>query len=281
MNRTFVFTLLCIGLAFALVACPVSEPTGTSDFALKLESSNVSAFQGSSRLLHVTLERKNGFVAEVEIGLQNPPNGITASTTTIRAGTEAQLAINLASDVPIGALGVMIVGTSGTQVAKISLTLNVQVITASSQTLIQQALEAGLIDLSTSFVYRAYALFGDGRLPAEFTGSGSNEEDDELFLEIEQSKASLPSTTLDLLRPYIVRPNDPQSAWSVGAGRLRSVSDPVLDSCKGRVEDGLRNPTRDTRFVCGFCVLVTKEETILLVEIFWWYSILPTSCTNP
>jgi hypothetical protein len=63
---------------------PPRPPPAASDFALKLGSSNAGAFQGASGLLRVTLEGKNGFAGEVQTGLQNPPEGVTVSTTTIK-----------------------------------------------------------------------------------------------------------------------------------------------------------------------------------------------------
>jgi hypothetical protein len=230
--RVKLLAAMLIGPTLALVACPGggSNPP-PADFALKLASSSADAFQGAGGLLRVTLERKNSFAGAIVIGLQNPPEGVTASTMTLKTGTEAQFSVNLAPDVPLGALALVVVGTSGAQTATATLTLNVRAATASSQELIAQAFRAGRIDLGTSFVYRAYALFGDGRLPPEFVGSGSSEEDNELFLEIEQNRASLSPATLDLLRPYTVRPSDPASAWSAGTGALRALIEPF--ACDG------------------------------------------------
>ena len=219
---------MLLSVLVVMVACP--GPLAV-DFSVRLGSPSADAFQGSSGLLRVTLERKNGFVGEVEIGLQNPPEGVTASTTTIKTGTEAQLSVNLASSVPVGALEIVVVGKSGLQSTAAFLTLNVQPGRLSSQELIAQAQASGRIDLGTSFVYRAYALFGDGRLPSEFVGSGSDEEDNSLWLEIEENKASLSPAVLESLRPYTVRPNDPASAWSAGTGALRATSEPL--ACDG------------------------------------------------
>src|SRR5215210_7253523 len=54
---------------------------------------------------------------------------------------------------------------------------------ASAQALIAAALKAGRIDYGTALLYRAYALFADDRLPADLWGSGSQGEDQPLFIQ--------------------------------------------------------------------------------------------------
>ena len=53
-----------------------------------------------------------------------------------------------------------------------------------AQQKIVAALEAGAIDGETALLYRAYALFGDSRLPDIYRGSGSVDEDGTLLFEI-------------------------------------------------------------------------------------------------
>jgi hypothetical protein len=86
-------------------------------------------------------------------------------------------------------------------------------IALSSRTLIEARLLSGAIDYPTSLVYRAYALFGDPRLPADLAGSGATVEDDGLFREIPYTWDKLPRKTQDLLTPFIVRPTDPRSRF--------------------------------------------------------------------
>ncbi|MEA2528191.1 MAG: hypothetical protein QOF73_5418 [Thermomicrobiales bacterium] len=82
-----------------------------------------------------------------------------------------------------------------------------------AQTLIEARLRTGEIDYPTSLLYRAYALFGDPRLPADLAGSGSAGEDSRLFREIPRQWNYLPKETQDLLTPFVARPTDPSSRF--------------------------------------------------------------------
>lgn len=84
---------------------------------------------------------------------------------------------------------------------------------ATSSDRIEAALEAGEIDYPTSLLYRMYALFGDPRLPAQLDGPSAG-EDMQPFLGATDSDEQMPADTLSLLEPYLVRPTDPQSAFS-------------------------------------------------------------------
>jgi CARDB len=88
----------------------------------------------------------------------------------------------------------------------------------SSQDLIGQDLQDGLIDYGTSLLYRAWALFWDPRLPARYDGAGSSGEDESLFVEIEQALSGLPSDQQQELRGFIARPTDPLSPFGPTAG---------------------------------------------------------------
>jgi hypothetical protein len=94
----------------------------------------------------------------------------------------------------------------------------------SAQELIAAALKAGRIDHGTSLLYRAYALFSDDRLPADLWGSGSEGEDQALF--VEAADSSLPADVQAKLRPFLVRPDHPDSVHSakLAAQPLRTSS---------------------------------------------------------
>jgi hypothetical protein len=95
-----------------------------------------------------------------------------------------------------------------------------------SEALIAAALAAGTITEEQSLLYRALALFDAPTLPADFRSPVANISGAmELFGEIEQKEASLSQATLDQLRPYRVRPNDPASIFSAptAAGSLTLV----------------------------------------------------------
>src|SRR6187549_775066 len=86
-----------------------------------------------------------------------------------------------------------------------------------SQQLIRADLDAGAIDLATSLELRAWALFGDARLPERYDGSGSTGEDGSLFEEIAANLDSLPADKHDELARYLLRPTDSQSPFSAAA----------------------------------------------------------------
>jgi hypothetical protein len=115
----------------------------------------------------------------------------------------------------------------------------------SSQGLIAADLEAGTIDFGTSLELRAWALFGDPRLPERYDGSGSSGEDATLFDDIATNLDSLPVDKHDELGRYLLRPTDSQSPFSATtpagtgsgplalAGVLTAQETPTDDECAG------------------------------------------------
>lgn len=89
----------------------------------------------------------------------------------------------------------------------------------SSQELILNALSAGTIDRGTALLYRAYAMFGDPRLPAAFVGSGPVED---AGLMAEAADPTLSPAVREALRPFTVRPTDPASIFSIRRQAARS-----------------------------------------------------------
>jgi hypothetical protein len=80
----------------------------------------------------------------------------------------------------------------------------------SSQELIAADVDKGLITYSHSLLYRAYALFWDPRLPAQYDGIGSTGEDNELFVEARENAAQIdPAVQAELAR-FLERPASPQ-----------------------------------------------------------------------
>jgi len=84
----------------------------------------------------------------------------------------------------------------------------------SSQSLIADALKAGRIDYPTSLLYRAYAAFGDGRLPDEFLGPGPADPDTMVLAEAGHFAVAEPEKVSPELKAFLVRPTDPASAFA-------------------------------------------------------------------
>src|SRR5207248_11791082 len=104
-----------------------------------------------------------------------------------------------------------------------------------ARSLIGAALARGTIDYPTSLIYRAYALIGDPRLPAELVGSGSVDDDPGLFEEMAAAAAALAPGALNPYAPFLSRPTDPNSVFfganasspaSGGPGESLSMSAP-------------------------------------------------------
>jgi hypothetical protein len=212
--------LIVIGVTAVLAACgggdnTTPETTNNTSFTIKLISASANGFQGSKGLLNVQLERKNNFTGDVELNLKTPPTGVTSSKVLFGTASEVQLPIQVAKDAPVGNMSLTVQGSSGLLNATTSLDLNIQPPKPQSQDLIATALKGGRIDLGTSLEYRAYALFGDARLPDEFVGGGSQSEDNDLFVEVQLNKAQLSVVVLATLEPFLVRPNDPKSIFNV------------------------------------------------------------------
>jgi len=85
-----------------------------------------------------------------------------------------------------------------------------------SEDLIAKALKAGQIDYETSLLYRAYALFGDQRLPQQYhTDVLYLDAGTHLFAEIIANQDKISSRTLEALTPFMARPNDPRSIFNI------------------------------------------------------------------
>lgn len=82
----------------------------------------------------------------------------------------------------------------------------------SARMMIGEMLNSGVIDYPTSLEYRAFAFFGDRRLPAELTGHPVS-EDNSLFAESKRYWSDLPQSTRDILTPFLARPNDSRSVF--------------------------------------------------------------------
>lgn len=138
-----------------------------------------------------------------------------------------------------------------------------------SQVLIDDALRAGQIDLGTSLLYRAYAVFADPRLPAEFDGVGAEPEDAPLFTDIADAWPTLSDAARALLQPFTVRPTDPGSVFSTGAALLRSAAagDPMSCSTVTPCASWKSSDTTHFRvWSCGDALAATRADVAAEAE---------------
>ena len=83
----------------------------------------------------------------------------------------------------------------------------------STQDLIDQAVAAGTLDPETGLVYKAFALFGDARLPAPYRGNDGVKGDS---LELDEIRAAAPTMSpanQALVQPFLVPPAY-QGSWA-------------------------------------------------------------------
>lgn len=119
-----------------------------------------------------------------------------------------------------------------------------------SEELIAVALEAGDIDYEASLLYRAYAAYGDPRLPDEYESPFIDLETlTSLASEVLNHQEQLSAQILNDLQPFLARPNDPISAFNAvapslePAGAYTWLSTPAMG---GAIRVGAA-PTRLTR----------------------------------
>lgn len=145
---------------------------------------------------------------------------------------------------------------------------------SSAQESIRAALEAGSINYETSLLYRAYALFGDARLPAHLWGTGSDGEDAELF--DEAVRPELSSTLKAQLRPFLVRPNHPDSIYNQAAVSPRAQGVTTAAVCDASWTWISKRSTSANVRVWAQCTRAGDTETfaildtvIALVDAMW------------
>lgn len=85
----------------------------------------------------------------------------------------------------------------------------------SAAELIEAGVRDGVIDRVTGFLYRFYAQWGDVRLPEAYRGAWS--EDGDVALLAEEALGSFTPDEQERLRPFLVRPTNPDSYWSDAA----------------------------------------------------------------
>ena len=81
-----------------------------------------------------------------------------------------------------------------------------------SAELILADLDAGKIDEPTALLYRVYAMFADTRLPAAYAGRWS--EDGAALEQAEMVLETVPADIAAEIRPFLVRPTDPESVFN-------------------------------------------------------------------
>jgi len=205
----------CGGGGSGVGAEPAVPLAGGGSFSMAVGPADVDLGQGQDVPVRVSITRDGGFSGPVTVSLEQAAAGLTAADLVVAEGTgSAWLTVAASGDLAPGTVVKLgFVATAGGVIARASNSVTIVRPQAYAQTKIAAALAAGSIDVGTSYLYRAYALFDDDRLPDAFAGAGSLREDNELFVEIRQRLPSLPAAVQDQLRPFLVRPADPLSIF--------------------------------------------------------------------
>ncbi|MFA5000690.1 MAG: hypothetical protein WC531_00470 [Candidatus Paceibacterota bacterium] len=77
--------------------------------------------------------------------------------------------------------------------------------------LIQTALETGKINQETALIYKVKFLFNDPTLPREYFTTNAPFEDGGTFAEVQENWNNLSAETKKILKPYFLRPDNPDS----------------------------------------------------------------------
>lgn len=112
---------------------------------------------------------------------------------------------------------------------------------STTEGLIDQSLEDGVITQETALLYKVYALFGDNRLPEEFHGENPKGLLDHALDDIMQDYNALSDETKVVLDPYLVPPHHQGSWW-----HIRTAAAPkVINGKMTRATVPPCSPTKD------------------------------------
>jgi hypothetical protein len=185
------------------------------EFTFGLTSGTATGFAGSSTLIRFSVTNQSGISNPINVDMASPPDGISSAAVQLPPGiSNGALTVDIDETVAVGDVLLVVSAAVGGVVHSASLTLTIRGAEPRAQEKIRAAMVAGTIDRSTSLLYRAYALVGDDRLPAEFLGSGSEDEDGSLFSEISEFLPTASPDARAQLEPFTLRPANPNSWYS-------------------------------------------------------------------
>jgi hypothetical protein len=100
----------------------------------------------------------------------------------------------------------------------------------SSDELIDRAEAAGTLDHETALVYKAFALFGDARLPAQYRGADSAAADSLLLGEIAAALPTMSPANQTLVQPFLTPPAY-EASWASGPASSHLATTNAQPSC--------------------------------------------------
>lgn len=202
------------------------ETAGGGHFQIRVEPASFELPADGSVWLTVRVEREPGFLAPIRVQIPELPAELSADSLLLPAAVStAFLPVTAAASFEGSpARDLVIRATGDAETITTTVRASAGGASASSQQKIRAAVAAGNVDHDTSLAYRAYALWGDDRLPAELVGSGSEAEDQTLSDEIALRGDDLSSSVRALLQPFVERPTAPESIWNAASEPSRGVA---------------------------------------------------------
>jgi hypothetical protein len=207
-----------------LAACTTTDGI-TPGFTLSVSPQTLTVAQGASGQLTISVTRKNGFVGAVTLEFTNPPTGVSSNTLTVPEGAASGvMTINVNRSATIQTSNVIVKGTSGNLSSQVSFALEVTPgsNSSSSDMLINDALELGLIDYETALSYKVFSVFGDERLPEAYRGDDYGLSGTSIMRELVAAFDSLSPAVQATLQPFLLTPAEPGSWYEL-------IAEPSVD----------------------------------------------------
>jgi len=135
----------------------------------------------------------------------------------------------------------------------------------SSLDLIDIAFAEENIDYETALIYKMYAVFGDERLPKEYTSDVMMLAANEPFIEIRETFDSLSSETQETLSPFLKRPDDLESYYNLK--HQESIAEQDADKVISKIIPPARARTKiNVNLYCDDCYLFAANSRVKI-----WY----------
>ncbi len=131
--------------------------------------------------------------------------------------------------------------------------------------LIDNALSEEKIDYETSLIYKMYAIFGDDKLPQEYTSDVMMLNANEPFIEVKAALDSLSPETQAVLSPFLKRPDDPNSYYNLKYKKSSNGEDEneIISSI---IPSASARSNVDPNLYCSTCFLYAAGSRVKI-----WY----------
>jgi len=140
--------------------------------------------------------------------------------------------------------------------------LRFRVFGPNSLALIDQAEKKGELDLDTAWIYRFFALFNRKALPAPYQSATPIPDGDGTLAAFSAQKNKLKPETLKQLRPYLVRPDHPESVfypYFTASDKTRAANRSLIPLAYAQEEPGQR-PNQPYKVKCASAPILVHSS---------------------